>query len=333
MTRPPEKISGGDPAEWSIPIADQKIAELEVLIVESENRAREEGKDCSDTITQLIRNRDHLLKTCFVNLSPPDMVYMARHAKRPYTLDYVRQIFDSYTELHGDRLHADDPAMIGGFATIGEQEVAFIGQQKGRLTAKDRAFRNFGAARPEGYRKALRIMKLAEKFHRPVICFIDTPAAACDLNAEEHGISWAIAENMTAMSTLAAPIIAVDIGEGGSGGAIGIGVADRILMLEYSIYSVIPPEGCASILWRDKTKVNEAAAALKLTASTALEYGVIDEIIPEPPGGAHRDGALAAQSIKEALLRNLGEITQTPIDELLEQRYRRFRNIGVYGTS
>jgi acetyl-CoA carboxylase carboxyl transferase subunit alpha len=314
----------------TIPEVDQDINELDILISAAEAKVRDQGIDCSVAIAELTARRYQQLKEKFVNLTAADKVFMARHPKRPYTLDYVRQMFDGYRELHGDRLRFDDPAMIGGFGTLGEYEVIFVGQQKGRLTAKDRVYRNFGSARPEGYRKALRLMHLAEKFHRPVICFLDTPAAACDLDAEQNGISWAIADNMTAMFGLRTPIVAVNIGEGGSGGAIGIGVADRILMQENAIYSVIPPEGCASILWRDPSKVKEAALALKPTAETALQLGVIDEIILEPPGGAHRDGALAAQTVKEAILRHLDEITQISTDKLLEQRYTRFRNLGIF---
>ncbi len=238
-------------------------------------------------------------------------------------------MFDDYIELSGDRLFADDHAMVGGVATLDDREVMFVGQQKGR-DLKDRQYRNFGSAKPEGYRKALRLMRLAEKFKRPVICLVDTPAADCSVGAEERGISEAIARNLMEMSTIETPIISVVLGEGGSGGALGIAVADRVLMLEHAVYSVIPPESCAAILWRDPTKHKEMAEALKITSSDALELGVIDEIIAEPPGGAHRNVDIAARNVKTAILKHLDQLEKLKTPKLLDERYKKFRGMGQY---
>jgi acetyl-CoA carboxylase carboxyl transferase subunit alpha len=258
---------------------------------------------------------------------------IARHPDRPYTLDYIRFIFDEFQELHGDRLFGDDPAIVGGIARVGERWVTVIGHQKGR-DIHERSFRNFGSARPEGYRKALRLMKLAELCRRPVICFVDTPAADPTVPSEERGISEAIARNMQEMFMLTAPIIVVLSGEGGSGGALGLGVGDRVLMLEHAVYSVIPPQGCAAILWRDPARAAErapeAATALKLTAENALHFGVVDEIIPEPRGGAHRSPEGAAAVVKDALLRHLPALEAMGDEQRLSARYDRFRRLGEY---
>ena len=317
------------PKDWNVLDFEKPIAELDEQIAEIKRLTQEQGQDRSADIAALERDRDRVIEEIFSNLTPWDRVLLARHPKRPYTLDYARVIFDDYVELHGDRLFADDHAMVGGTATLDGRQVMFVGQQKGR-NLKDRQYRSFGMAKPEGYRKALRLMKLAEKFKRPVICFVDTPAADCSVDGEGRGISEAIARNMMEMSALATPIVAVVLGEGGSGGAIGIAVADRVLMLENSIYSVIPPEGCAAILWRDPTKFREMAAALKITSSDALKLGVVDEVIDEPLGGAHRNVEAAARAVKSAILRHLDSLGKLSLHKLLDARYKKFRAMGVF---
>ena len=317
------------PSSWNILDFEKPIAELDDQIAEIKRLTAEQGEDRSDDIALLEADRDRLIEEVFANLTPWDKTLLARHPKRPYTLDYVRAIFDDYTELHGDRLFSDDHAMIGGIATLDDRQVMFVGQQKGR-DLKDRQYRNFGSAKPEGYRKALRLMKIAAKFGRPVICFVDTPAADVSVGAEERGISEAIARNMMEMSVLGTPIVVVVVGEGGSGGAIGLAVGDRVLMMEHSIYSVIPPEGCAAIIWRDATKAKEAADALKLTAQGALELGLIDEVIPEPLGGAHRNVETAARNVKAAIVKCLDELEKLSVPKLLDKRYKKFRSMGAF---
>lgn len=280
-------------------------------------------------IAEYEEHRTALLSHFFDNLTPWDKVLLARHVKRPYTLDYVGAIFEDWTELHGDRLGADDGAIVAGFAKLDGRSVAVIGHQKGR-DLKQRQLRNFGSARPEGFRKAGRIMALAAKFGVPVVTFVDTAAAAADIAADEGGISEAIARSMFEMATLPVPIVSVIIGEGGSGGALGIAVADRVLMLEHAVYSVIPPEGFAAILWRDPTRGADAAAALNLTAQRASELGIVDTLIPEPLGGAHRDWAEAAGSVKAALLCALTPLLSTPAPALVAERYEKFRRMGQY---
>jgi len=314
---------------WSILDFEKPITQLDEEIIKIKRLTAERGEDRSDDIAGLEADRDRLLQEIFDNLTPWDKTLLARHPKRPYTLDYVRMMFDDYTELHGDRLFADDNAMVGGIGILGGKQVVFVGQQKGR-DLKERQFRNFGSAKPEGYRKALRLMKLAEKFNRPIVVLVDTPAADCSVGSEERGISEAIARNMMEMSGLRVPVVAVVIGEGGSGGAIGIAVANRVLMMENSVYSVIPPEGCAAILWRDPTRGRDAAEALKITSNEALKLGVIEEIISEPLGGAHRNPDVAATSLKKAILKNIEELESLSADELAEQRYNRFRAIGAF---
>jgi len=308
---------------------EKPIAELDEQIDQIKRLTEEEGMNRREEIALLERERDKLLEQIFANLSPWDKTLLARHQRRPYTLDYARLIFDDYFELHGDRLFADDRAMVGGMAWLDGQPVVFVGQQKGR-DLKERQFRNFGSAKPEGYRKALRLMRLAEKFGRPVVSFVDTPAADCSVGAEERGISEAIARNLMEMFTIKVPIVVAVIGEGGSGGAIGIGVGDRILMLEYSIYSVIPPEGCAAILWRDPARGPEAAAALKITSADALALGVVDEVVPEPLGGAHRNVEVTARNLKEAIVRHLKDLSRLSTTRLLEDRYAKFRRMGQF---
>ena len=255
-------------------------------------------------------------------------VELARHPDRPYALDYIHAIFSNFFELHGDRLYGDDHAIIGGPAALDLRTVMVIAQQKGRSTA-ERAMRNFGMANPEGYRKALRLIRQAERFHFPIVSFVDTSGAFPGAAAEERGIAWAIAENLVALSRARVPIITLVIGEGGSGGALGIGVGDRLLMMEHSIYSVTMPESCASILWRDIAKKVEAAEALKLTAPDLKRLGLADDIIPEPPGGAHNDYGLAADAAAAAIRRHLDALDPIEIDRLLEERYQRYRQIGV----
>ncbi len=308
---------------------EKPIAELDDQIEQIKRLTEEEGTDRSAEIAVLEEERDRLLEQIFSNLSPWDKTLLARHQRRPYTLDYARLIFDDYFELHGDRLFADDHAVIGGMALLDGKPVMFIGQQKGR-DLRDRQYRNFGSAKPEGYRKAMRLMRLAEKFGRPIICLVDTPAADCSVGSEERGISEAIARNLMEIFTVKVPIIVAVLGEGGSGGALGIAIGDRIMMLEYSIYSVIPPEGCAAILWRDPAKGSDAAAALKITSRDALELGVIDEVIDEPLGGAHRNVEITARNLKEAIVRNLKQVSKLSTAKMLEARYQKFRNMGKF---
>jgi acetyl-CoA carboxylase carboxyl transferase subunit alpha len=312
---------------------ERPIAELEERIAEIKRRTAEEGVDRSQEIANLEANVERLMEQIYSSLSPWDRVLLARHPDRPYTLDYVRLIFEEFQELHGDRLFGDDPAIVGGIARLGERWVTVIGHQKGR-DVHERSFRNFGSARPEGYRKALRLMKLAELCRRPIICFVDTPAADPTVPSEERGISEAIARNMREMFTLNVPIVVILSGEGGSGGALGLGVGDRVLMMEHAVYSVIPPQGCAAILWRDPDtaaqRAPEAASALKLTSYDALHFGVVDEVIPEPRGGAHRSADGAAAVVKAALLHHLPELEAMTDDQRLTARYERFRRIGEF---
>jgi len=308
---------------------ERPIAELEEMIAEIKRRTAEEGVDRSAEIAALEARKDQLMRDVYSNLSPWDRTLLARHPKRPYALDFIRLMCDEFMELHGDRSYADDPAMVGGIARLGDRWVTMVGQQKGR-DIHERSFRNFGSARPEGYRKAVRLMRLSEKCRRPVLCLVDTPAADCSVDSEARGISEAIATAMQAMFLLTVPIVVMLIGEGGSGGAIGIGIGDRVLMLEHAIYSVIPPEGCAAILWRDAGKGPAAAAALRLTAHDALHFGAVDEVVPEPLGGAHRNAVATAAALKDAVERHLAELERLPPDQLLNQRYLRFRRLGEF---
>jgi acetyl-CoA carboxylase carboxyl transferase subunit alpha len=281
------------------------------------------------TVDELEKKVNQLEKDTYANLSPWQRVQIARHGQRPYMLDYAKHAFDDFVELHGDRHIGDDNAMPAGFATIGGRKVVLIGQQKGRDT-KENLLRNFGSAHPEGYRKALRLMRIAEKFSLPVICLIDTPGAFPGIGAEERNIAEAIAFNLLEMMKIRTPMVCVVIGEGGSGGALGIGVTDRVLIMENAYYSVISPEGCAAILWKHRQHAPEAAQALKLSAPDLKELGIVDGIVPEPVGGAHHDHQAAAQSLKEAILGALDEICSTPMDTLLQQRYEKFRVLGKY---
>ena len=313
--------------EKSIAELDQNLAKLRQVMIDHANP--QNTPDLPNQIAELERHRVSIVQDLFMNLTPWDKVLLARHPKRPYSLDYIHTLFTDWNELHGDRLFGDDGAIVAGLAQFGSRRIAVIGHQKGR-DLKQRQFRNFGSARPEGFRKAGRIMRLAAKFGLPVVTLIDTAAAAADVAADERGISEAIARSMFDMAGLPVPIVSVVIGEGGSGGALGIAVADRVLMLEHAVYSVIPPEGCAAILWRDPEKKAEAAKALNLTAQRALDLNIVDEIIPEPLGGAHQDWAEAAENVREALERNLDAICSRSKDNLVSSRYEKFRNMGQF---
>ncbi len=287
------------------------------------------GVDVEDEIKRIEAKVVETSKQIFSNLTPWQRVQLARHPKRPFTLDYLQHSFTDFSELHGDRLYAEDRAMVGGFARIGGRRVMVIGTQKGR-EVKENIRRNFGSAHPEGYRKALRLMRLADKFGLPIITLIDTAGAYPGIGAEERHIAEAIAVNLREMMLLRVPTIAVVIGEGGSGGALGIGVTDRVLILENAYYSVISPEGCAAILWKDRAAAPKAAEALKITARNLLELGLVDDVIPEPLGGAHTQPAAAGGAVREAILRHLAELESRPLDQLLQQRYARFRALGRF---
>jgi acetyl-CoA carboxylase carboxyl transferase subunit alpha len=299
---------------------EQKIAEMKKL---------SETLDIEDEIKSLEEKVQQLQDQIYNNLSRWQIVQIARHPERPYTLDYIQKITTDFIELHGDRCFGDDKALVGGFAKLNGETVMIIGQQKGRDT-KSNLYRNFGMMNPEGYRKALRLMKLAEKFNKPVITFLDTPGAYPGIEAEERGQAEAIARNLFEMSKLRVPIIVVIIGEGASGGALGIGVGDRILMLEYCWYSVISPESCSSILWRSWDYKEQAAEALKLTAKDLIQFKIIDRIVPEPRGGAHRNPEQAAIILKEVLIDELNKLKKIKIDKLIEMRVEKFLNMGVY---
>jgi len=312
---------------------ERPIAELEEKIQElrafRERHSDQEKKlNLTSEIKKLEEKLEVLKKDIFENLSAWQRVQLSRHPKRPYTLDYITILGKDFIELHGDRLFSDDKAIVAGLVTIEKNKFLVLGHQKGRDT-KENLYRNFGCAHPEGYRKAIRLLKLAEKFNLPVLIFIDTPGAYPGIGAEERGQAQAIALNLREMISIRTPIIIYVIGEGGSGGALGIGVGDRICVLENAYYSVISPEGCAAILWKNSVKAPEAAEVLKLTAKDLLTLGIIDEIIKEPLGGAHRDPEQTAQNIKESIFRNLNELSKLSKDELISKRYDKFRRIGV----
>jgi acetyl-CoA carboxylase carboxyl transferase subunit alpha len=308
---------------------EQPIAELEAKIKELRNVEFDNNINISDALKQLEDRSQALTELIFNNLSDWQISQLSRHPGRPYTLDYVEQIFTDFYELHGDRAYADDPAIVCGLARLEGQPVMIIGHQKGRDT-KEKIYRNFGMPRPEGYRKALRVMKMAERFKIPVICLIDTPGAYPGIGAEERGQSEAIARNLFEMAKLKTPVICTIIGEGGSGGALAIGVGDRLIMLEYSTYSVISPEGCASILWKSADKSQLAAEAMGITSDRIREQGFLDEVVREPLGGAHRNFKIISLNLKEALLRHLAELQHQDIDKILQNRYERIMSFGVF---
>ena len=303
---------------------ERPLLEIEKQIEELRKNGGEEPAELAPLERQLAELRAEIYR----NLTPMQRVQVARHPRRPYTLDYLRTIFTDFVELHGDRLFRDDPAIVGGWARLDGASVMVIGHQKGRDT-KENLKRNFGMAHPEGYRKAQRLMQLAEKFHAPVVTLVDTPGAYPGLGAEERGQAEAIARNLLVMAALRTPLVTAVIGEGGSGGALAVGLADRVVMLENSIYSVISPEGCAAILWKDASQRERAADALKLTAHDLLQLRVIDEIIPEPPGGAHADPEATAHRLAEALRRHLSELRRFKIDKLLKRREEKYLAMGA----
>lgn len=308
---------------------ERDIVDLEDQIRKLEEAAERRGLDASAEIVILNRKLDRLREETFENLTPIEEVQVARHPGRPFTLDYVKRIADDWFELHGDRLYRDDQAIVGGWGCIEGRSMMFIGQQKGR-DMKENLRRNFGMPHPEGYRKALRLMRTAEKFGRPVVILIDTPGAYPGIGSEERGIAESIATNLREMARLRTPTVSVVIGEGMSGGALGIGVTDRILMLEHSIYSVISPEGCAAILWRSAEHREKAAAALKLTSADLHHLGIADRVVPEPLGGAHADPDEAARRLRQVLVDTLDELCALDVETLLKQREQKYESIGAY---
>ena len=308
---------------------EKPIVELEQKILDLREFADREGLEFSEAIRKLEGKAERLRREVYSNLTPWQRVQLARHPRRPYFLDYLEALFTDFTELHGDRCFGDDAAIVGGPARFEGRSVMVLGQQKGRNT-REKMARNFGMPHPEGYRKALRLMRLAEKFGMPVITFVDTPGAYPGIGAEERGISEAIARNLRDMAGLRVPILVLVIGEGGSGGALAIAVGDRILMLENSVYSVITAEGCAAILWKDQAKAPDAAAAMKVTAQDILDFGIIDGIVPEPSGGAHRDPAAVTQALRDEVRRFLTDHVSLPVEQLLDARLAKFLRIGVY---
>ena len=308
---------------------ERDIVEIQAQIDKLLDLAERRDIDVSNEVKVLRGKLQELKVRTYANLTPMEQVQVARHPQRPYTLDYISRIFKDWVELHGDRGYRDDEAIVGGWARLGDRSVMIIGQQKGR-DMKENLRRNFGMPHPEGYRKALRLLKQAEKFSRPVISFIDTPGAYPGLGSEERGIGEAIAFNLREMSRLTVPIVSIVIGEGMSGGALGIGVTDRILMLEHAIYSVISPEGCAAILWRSAEHKEKAANALKLTAKDLHEMGICEEIVPEPPGGAHEDWDMTSKALEEALERTLPALEKLSISKLQAQRWAKYGAIGAW---
>ena len=308
---------------------EKPILELEKKITELKNLSSSGELDLETEVKKLETRLAHVKKETYVHLTPWQRVQIARHPKRPYALDYIGAIFSDFVELHGDRTFADDKALIGGFAMLEARPVLVLGHQKGR-DAKENIMRNFGSAHPEGYRKALRLMRMAEKFNLPIIVFVDTPGAYPGVGAEERGQAYTIAVNIRDMARINVPILVYVIGEGGSGGALGIGVGDRVGVLENAYYSVISPEGCAAILWKDRSKAPEAAAALRLTAKDLLEMSLIDEDLKEPLGGAHQNPTEMAETLRASIKKNLKEVEAADPNLLVESRYEKFRNMGVF---
>lgn len=308
---------------------EQPIAELEAKIDELRHVEVGDEVNIAEEIDRLQKKSRKLTQTIFSSLTPWQVSQVARHPQRPYPLDYIERIFDEFEELHGDRMYADDPALVGGLARMGETSVVVIGHQKGRDT-REKIARNFGMPRPEGYRKAMRLMKTAEKFGLPVVTMIDTPGAYPGVGAEERGQSEAIARNLYVMAGLRTPVVSVVVGEGGSGGALAIGVCDRLLMLQYATYSVISPEGCASILWKSSEKASEAAEAMGMTARRLHALGLVDRVIEEPLGGAHRDIHAIAATLKEAIYQELDNLSGHPLDTLVANRRERLMGYGRF---
>ncbi|MBU0630540.1 MAG: acetyl-CoA carboxylase carboxyltransferase subunit alpha [Candidatus Margulisbacteria bacterium] len=315
---------------------NRQILEFEKPLIELYDKLEklkamsESGKfDMTEEVKLMEKRIDTVRQQIFANLNPSQIVQVARFIQRPTALDYFGSIFDDFIELHGDRNFGDDPAIVGGIATLDGRSVVVMGHQKGHST-KENIARNFGTAHPEGYRKALRLMRLAERYNKPVISLIDTPGAYPGVGAEERGQAEAIAKNLREMTELNVPFVAVITGEGGSGGALGIAMGNRVLMLEFAIYSVISPEGCASILFRDAKRANEAAIAMKITSKDMIELGIIDEIIKEPPGGAHQDPKLAAKNLKSAIIKNLNPLLSLSARELIADRYNKYRKMGIF---
>lgn len=308
---------------------EKSVEEIEKRIEELKTYQAAGNLKSSDEIVKLEKKAKTLLKDIYAKLSPVQITQVARHPDRPYTLDYINMIFEEFVELHGDRAFKDDPAIVGGLAKLEGEPCIVLGQQKGRNT-KDKVYRNFGMPHPEGYRKCLRLFEMADRFNLPVFTFIDTPGAYPGIGAEERGQSEAIATNLMVMSRLRVPIITTVIGEGGSGGALAIGVADRVLMMEFSTYSVISPEGCAAILWKDGAKADLAAKALKIDAGELMKLGIVDKTVKEPAGGAHRDPLSAAKNLKATLTSQLKELSGIEPGALVESRYRKFREMGVF---
>jgi len=308
---------------------EQPIAELEAKIEELRLVGHDNEINIAEEIERLEKKSRTLTESVFAGLSPWQISQLSRHPQRPYLLDYTKRLFDEFHELHGDRAYADDPAIVGGLARMDGRPVMVIGHQKGRDT-KEKIFRNFGMPRPEGYRKALRLMEMAERFRLPILTFIDTPGAYPGVGAEERGQSEAIARNLQVMSRLRTPILCTVVGEGGSGGALAVGVGDRLLMLQYSTYSVISPEGCASILWKSADKAQLAADAMAITSERLKEQGLVDLIIPEPLGGAHRDPDAVALSLKRALSGQLDLLQESDLDSLVAERYARLMSYGKF---
>ncbi len=308
---------------------EKPIAEMEKAIEKLKHLAAENKGDFGAQIEELERKCEERKREVYDSLSPWQTVQVARHPRRPVLYDYISLMFTDFVELHGDRCYGDDYALIGGFATLGQQKVMLIGHSKGK-NVDENVKRNFGMARPEGYRKAMRLMRLAERFNVPIVTFIDTPGAYPGLDAEERGQAEAIARNLTEMAKLEVPVVTIVTGEGGSGGALGIGVADVVLMLSYAVYSVISPEGCASILWRDASFSSKAAEALKITSKSLLSLGVIDEIVQEPAGGAHHNHPATAEAIKEALLRHIKRLSALSPAKLVAKRFEKFASMGKF---
>ena len=308
---------------------ERPIAELEKKIEELTLFTSSGDVNLEEEILKLHKKSDLLRAEIYSRLTPWQKSQISRHPNRPYTLDYIEAMLTNFVEMHGDRSYADDPAIVFGMAKLGDTQVVVVGHQKGKTT-KEKIYRNFGMPNPEGYRKAMRAMRFAEKFRKPLIAFIDTPGAYPGIGAEERGQGESIARSLFGMSRLKIPLVSVVIGEGGSGGALALGVADRVLMLEHATYSVISPEGCAAILWNNGSKASEAAELLKITAQDLFQMKVIDEVVEEPIGGAHRDPRRAGELLKESLARNLAEIKNVPPEELIRQRYEKFRKLGMY---